>query len=122
MSDSYIVGIFTLAGAALGSWVTFAIAAKTARIEERKHFRELGLKVALTKFEGCTKLAQQLANESGKFQPVPPFEAFVVNGVKLMEIVSTPDLSADEIARRIAKIPDLTQAVNHMPHKRKSSE
>jgi hypothetical protein len=119
MSDSYIVGIFTLAGAALGSWVTFAVAAKTARIEERKHFRELGLKVALTKFEGCMKLAQQLANETGKFQPVPPFEAFVINGVKLMEIVSTPGLSADEIARRMAKISDLTQAINHAAQEKK---
>lgn len=111
MTDAYIVGIFTIAGTALGAWVSYAVAARTARIEERKHFRELGLKVALTKFEGCSKLAQQLANVTGKLQEIPPFEAFVIDGVKFMDIVSTPGLNAHETARRMAELRDFTKTI-----------
>jgi hypothetical protein len=111
MIDAYIVGVFTLAGTALGAWVSYAVAARNARIEERKHFRELGLKVALTKFEGCAKLAQQLANTTGKFQEIPPFEAFVIDGVKFMDIVATPGLSAHETARRMAELRDFNKVI-----------
>jgi hypothetical protein len=111
MTDAYIVGIFTLAGTAVGGWISYAVAARTARIEERKHFRELGLKVALTKFEECSKFAQQLADATGKFQEIPPFEAFVIDGVKFMDIVSTPGLSAQETARRMAELRDFTKTI-----------
>jgi|ERR1035441_6768350 hypothetical protein len=102
---------FTLLGVIIGAWIMSAVAARTARIEERKHFRELGLKVALTKFEGCSKLAQQLANASGKFQDMPPFEAFVIDGVKFMDIVATPGLSARETARRMAELRDFSKII-----------
>ena len=111
MTDAYIVGIFTIAGTTLGAWVSYAVAARTARIEERKHFRELGLKVTLTKFEGCSKLAQQLADATGKFQEIPPFEAFVIDGVKFMDIVATPGLSAHETARRMSELRDFTKTI-----------
>src|ERR1017187_8382575 len=91
-----ITAASTLFGAAIGVWGTLAATDRTARLEERKHFRELGLKVALTKIEGCSKLAQQLADATGKFQEIPPFEAFVIESTKFMDIVSTPGLRAHE--------------------------
>lgn len=119
MSDSFIVGIFTLAGTALGICATFAVAARTARIEERKHFRELGFKMALAKFEKNMEMAQQLADATGKFQEAPPFEAFVIEGIKFMDIVATPGLSATETARRMAHLRDFTQIIVHAAMQKK---
>ena len=101
----------TLVGTALGVWGTFAVTNRTARLEERKHFRELGLQIAITKFEGCSKLAQQLADATGKFQEIPPFEAFVIESTKFMDIVATPGLSAHETARRLALLRDFTKTI-----------
>jgi uncharacterized membrane protein YccC len=133
MSDVVLVGMVTafagIIGAVIGVCGTFIITSRTARFEEqrhireiasreRQHFRELGLKVALAKFEGCAKLAQQLANATGKFQEVPPFEAFVIDGVKFMEIVATPDLSADETARRMSELRGFSQFIIQAAKKR----
>lgn len=104
-------GSFGFLGVVIGVWSSYAVAARTARIEERKHFRELGLKVALTKFEGCAKLAQQVADATGRFQEMPPFEAFVIDGVKFMDIVSTPGLSAHETARQMAELRDFSKII-----------
>jgi hypothetical protein len=115
MNDIILAGIvsggFGLLGVVIGIWSTSAVAARNARIEERKHFRELGLKMALTKFEKNMELAQQLANATGKFQEVRPFEAFVIEGFKFMDIVSTPNLSASQMARRMADLRDFTMTV-----------
>jgi hypothetical protein len=114
MSEPYIIGLFTLAGTGLGALIMFAAADRTARIEERKHFRELGLKVAMTKFEGCSKLA----DATGKLQDIPPFEAFVLEGIKFMDIVSTPGLSAVETAKRLTELRDFSKTVDMFSNKK----
>ena len=112
MSEPYIVGIIALAGTGLGALIMYAAAARTARIEERKHFRELGLKIALTKFESCVKSAQAITDLTGQPSEVPHFEIFVIEGIKLMEIVqSEPNIGADEIGRRIKRLRDFTKNV-----------
>jgi hypothetical protein len=115
-------GSFGLLGVVIGIWSTSAVAARTARIEERKHFRELGLKVALTKFEGCSKLAQQLANSTGRFQEIPPFEAFVIEGIKFMDIVSTPGLSANETARRMSELREFSKTIVHAAKQKQQND
>lgn len=115
MSDTIILCIITAASSLLGITIgvlsTAYAAARRDRIEERKHFRELGLKVAVTKYEGCARLAQQLADATGKAQATPNFESFVVEGVKFMDILSTPGLSAQEMARRMAELRDFTHTI-----------
>jgi hypothetical protein len=94
-----------LLGVIIGAWIMYAAAARTARIEESKHYRELGLKIALTKFESCVKSAQAITDLTGQPSEVPHFEIFVIEGIKLMEIVqSEPNISADEMGRRIKQL------------------
>jgi hypothetical protein len=59
------------------------------------------------------QLAQQLANLKGGFVDTPPLEFFVIKGIKFMDIVSTPNISADETARRLADLQDFTSTVIH---------
>jgi hypothetical protein len=113
MSDSIIIGIFTILGTGLGAWITYASAAKAARIEEQKHVRELGLKVALVNFENCMKLAQSAASAYHETFTVPPLKGFIVQGIKLMEIISDPTLDAQEMARRINASEDFAQVIIH---------
>ena len=122
MSDAYVTGLFTLAGTGLGFLGALLIANRTAKVEERRHireiqsrerqhYRELGMKMALNKSEWCAKLAQQLANATGRFQEFPPFEAFIIDAMKFMDIVATPDLSAEEMARRMAELRDFIKII-----------
>jgi hypothetical protein len=126
MTDVVLVGLITastgIIAAGMGVFGTLIVTNRSARFEEqrhrreiasreRQHYRELGLKVALTKFEMCSKLAQQLADATGRFQEIPPFEAFVIDGVKFMDIVATPDLGAQETARRMAELRDFTKTI-----------
>ncbi len=80
-------------------------------MKERQQFRELGLKVALTNFEYCMKLAQSAADRFNQPFHIPPLKAFIIQGIKLMEVVSDPHLSADDMARKIADCEDFTQAI-----------
>jgi hypothetical protein len=57
------------------------------------------------------KLAKDYANITGQSQFVPPFESFVIDGMKLVEIASTPNLSADEVAIRMGKLQDFTATI-----------
>ena len=90
-----------------------AATARTTRLEERKHFRELGLKVAILNYERNAALAQQLANLKGGFVDTPPLEVFVIKGMKFMDIVATPNISATEAGRRLADLQDFTSTVIH---------
>jgi hypothetical protein len=118
MSDPYVVGIFTLAGAIVGVCGALAVAARAARAEERKHFRELGLKVALTNFEACMKMAQSATDRFNQPLHVPPLKTFIIQGIRLMEIVSDTSLSADEMAQRVAKMEDFTQEITRAAEQR----
>jgi len=92
-------------------WSTSAAATRTARIEERKHFLELGLKVALINFEKVLASAQQLANITGRTLEHPHFEVFVIKGIKFMDIVATPNISATEIAGQMNRLQDFTETI-----------
>jgi hypothetical protein len=104
-------GAFGLICAVIGVCGTLIVTARTARIEERRHFRELGLKVALTNFEHCMALAQSAADKYNETFQVPPLKAFVIQGIKLMEIISESNISAQEMAKRIADSEDFTQTI-----------
>lgn len=104
-------GLFALLGASIGGLISYLTAARAARAEERRHLRELALKVALTKFEGCQALAQQLANATGNFQPVPPLDEFILQAVRLMDIAGDSRLSAAEATRRLRELSDFARAI-----------
>jgi hypothetical protein len=91
----------------------------TRRQEDRSHIRELGLKMGLARHENCVRAAQQEADATKKIVTTPPFEACIVDGVKLMEVVSTPGLSAEEMARRIAEYRAYSQSVLDSIQKKK---
>jgi hypothetical protein len=113
VSESYTVGLFTIAGVVLTFLFDQLRSERAARFEERKHFRELGLKVAILKYERNAALAQQVANLKGPGAVVetPPLEVFVIKGIKFMEIVATPNLSADAAIRRLTELEDFTSTV-----------
>jgi hypothetical protein len=117
-----IGGAFGLVCAVIGVCGTLYVTASTTRIEERRHirelglkerqhYRELGLKVALVNFEHCSALAQSAADKYHEVFRVPPLKGFIIQGIKLMEIISDPNLSADEMARKIAASEDFAQTI-----------
>ena len=117
-----IGGASGLVGVIIGGKISSAAANRAARLEERRHLREIGLKVGLTNFEYCMKLAQSAADRYQQFMPVPPLKAFVIQGIKLMEIASDQNLSAQEMARRIAESEDFTQTIVRAAQERKKND
>ena len=57
------------------------------------------------------KLAQAAANRYETTFHVPPLKSFVVQGIKLMEIVSDDSLTPEAMARRIAESEDFSKAI-----------
>jgi hypothetical protein len=126
-----IVGIIGVGGIIIGVIGSLFISARTARIEEQRHlreldfrdkqqrqelelrdrqqFRELGIRVGLANFEQCMALAKSAANRFHEPFRVPPLTGFIIQGIKQMEIVSDPHLSAEEMARKIAECEDFAQ-------------
>ena len=81
------------------------------RSEDRRLYRQLGVEIGRARFEQSLRLAQQFADSSGRFVPVPPLDVHLIHGIKLMEIISDTSLDTDEIVRRITALKDLTDAV-----------
>lgn len=117
MNDIIIAAIIGTGGALLGGimgiYGTLIITDRTTRLEERKHFRELGLKVAIINHDKNAAMAQQLANQTGRTVETPPLEVFVIKGMKFMDIVATPNINAAETARRLTLLQDFTSTVIH---------
>ena len=110
-----LVAVVGLIGAVFGAIVGAASSLLTAFLtrstEERKHYRELGVKVAMAKFEQHQVLAQKVADATGQAVPIPPFDAFLLHAVRLMEIVSNRNLNSDQIASRMKHLTDFTNEV-----------
>lgn len=117
-----VSGAVALACSVIGACGTLIVTAVSNRNEERRHireitlkerqhFRELGLKIALTNFEHSMALAQSAADRFHEVFHVPPLKGFIIQGVKLVEIICQSDISAEEMARRIAESEDFTETI-----------
>lgn len=111
MANEYVVGLFTLAGGLIGGGFTWLAARRRDRLEERKHLRELALKLAVLKFERTEALAQALADRTGKFQEHPPIEAFVLHALRFMDLLDQPGLTPEELGRRLAELQTFSRGV-----------
>jgi hypothetical protein len=111
MNESYIVGLFTLAGSAFGFLSALVIANRNARLEERKHFRELGLKIAFYMSQREDEMAQKLADLTKQPRITPPVSVFVVYGLKMMEIASDTSLPSHEVGIQLAQLNKFTDAL-----------
>lgn len=98
-------------GAIIGASTSLLVAWITRRSEERRHYRELGVEIALAKFKQHQELAQQIANASGKVAEIPPFNQFLLHSIRLMEIISDHRLNADQIALHISSLDNLAEKV-----------
>ena len=112
MADPNIItGIFALSGVAIGSLATFFISSRTAKLEDRRHIRELGLQLATTNLEHRMREAQAIADKTGRILEIPSLTIFVVEGIKMAEIICDPRLNAYEMGQRLAGLPTFTKTV-----------
>jgi len=103
-------------GAVVGAVIGFAgtiLSTLIARkAEERRHFRELGVQVALAKFGHVRDTMQEVAKASRRIVEMPSLDAFLVQGIKLMDAVSDSRLSAEQIAGKITESVELAKGVS----------
>ena len=100
-------------GATIGASSALLASHLTRRSEERRHYRELGVSVARAKFDQSMEFAQKAANTTGQIIFVPPFDAHLIHGIRLMEIISDSRLSAQQVGERIAALTDFTTTVTN---------
>lgn len=100
-------------GAVIGAFSSLLGAWFTRRSEERRHYRELGVAVGRAKFDQSMELAQKAADATGQMISVPPLDAHLIHGIRLMEIISDSSLSAEQIGERIAALTDFTKTVTN---------
>jgi len=103
------MGVCTAIGGIIGALLSLFGLWLANRSQNRRHTAELGIRIALAKFEYDRQLAQQLANMTHKMQETPPFNAFLIDGIRLMDIVSNRRLSPEQMAERIGSLADFTK-------------
>ena len=97
-TPAIITGFFTIFGSSMAVIGTIFV----TRRDDKRHIRELGLKLALVNLEQRIKEQQAIADATGKIQEVLPLPVLVAESMRVAEIVSNPRLSGDEIGRRLA--------------------
>jgi hypothetical protein len=119
---SIVASVFGLIGVVIGGRISAAAAERAAKAAERQHFRELGMQFAMVNYEGCVKMAERAADAHNKTYVIPPLKAFVIQGIKIMEIVGDPTLSNQAMIRKISECEDFAKAiVNDTNQKYKNS-
>lgn len=98
-------------GAIIGAASSLIVTYINRSSEERRHFRELGVQIAIEKFKQSLDLAQTTANATGRPISLPGFDAFLIHSIRLMEIVAEPGLSANETASKINKLGEFTDTL-----------
>lgn len=96
-----IATAFTLLGSLISVFATLA----TTRYENRRHIRDVGVKLALAHFESRVKEQQALADATGKMREVNALPVFFAEAMKVAEIVSNPKLNGFDIGWRLAELP-----------------
>jgi hypothetical protein len=109
---SALIGISAAIGSVMGALFSLLGIWLTNRSQERRHHWELGVQVALAKYKKFDEYAQWAANEFGREFRVPPFNVFLIDGIRIMEIVSNKRLNADQIAHRISELIDFTKEID----------
>ncbi len=118
-----VVGVFSAIFAAGVSALFQLINGWRERIAaDKRHLRDLALKTAIEKFKIETDLPAHFA-KSGKEWKQPPFDAYVIHAVRLMEIAQDTSLSTDEVARKLSGLRDFSRtAVRTMRGQRQTGD
>jgi hypothetical protein len=111
MDNAYISGLFGLLGTGLGALIALTVLNRTIGAEERKHLRELGIKIAILRYEKHCEMMKEIAEKFHTTCEVPPFSTFVVEGMRMIEIVENVQLSSDQVGQQLADLNIFRQNV-----------
>ncbi|MFC7339703.1 hypothetical protein ACFQY0_21135 [Haloferula chungangensis] len=108
---SVIGSVSGIAGVLIGSRIAANAADRASKSAERQHFRELGMQFAMVNFECCVKMAERASDNRGIDCSIPPLRSFVIQGLKVMDVVSDPNLSTKAMIKKIAECEDFADAI-----------
>ena len=125
MSESYIVGLFSLASGTLGFLGALLISRSNAKHDERRHIREiasrdrqqhrlLGVEVGKAMYEHNLAIMKQQATTMGVTAQLYPIAPYLVYGIRLMDIVSDPDLSPEKMREKTDALAE--SITRELPH------
>ena len=82
-----ILGV--ILGALIGAGSSILTAHLTRRAEDLRHRRMIGIEIGRAKFDLAREMANHIARSTGEIVTVPSLDSHLVNGIKVMEIVTT---------------------------------
>jgi hypothetical protein len=107
----------TLAGAFIGGLFTFLATWVSKFFEERRHFRELMVRVAAENWKHTTVMVSK--KPGGGF--VQPFDVYLIMMLKLSKLLSQRDISAEKALELIQESERVTGAIMQHKREKKSS-
>ena len=107
----------TLLGVLIGGIFSFLNTRQQLRSEERKHRREIILKLGFDYWQVQTEFAKY-ANE--KFRTpaaIPPFETYALHMVKFLEMLDSREIHGENVEEKFRELYDFSQHVNSIAYR-----
>jgi len=102
-------GIAALIGSAIGGIVSISTFILARRSEDRRQARLLGVEIGKAMYEHNLAIHKQQASVQGITPGLFPIAPYLLYGIRVMDIVSDPTLSPEDIGKRIDAVAESIQ-------------
>lgn len=113
MNSEALILIGTLGGALIGALSTLGVTWLNKRSEERKHYRELIINLAVENYKEAGAMARAVLEKRPETSQIHyPFDDFIIHMVQLGELIIDKKLNPNEVKEILAKMDALTEQVH----------
>jgi hypothetical protein len=113
MNSEALILIGTLGGALIGALSTLGVTWLNKRSEERKHYRELIINLAVENYKEAGIMARAMLERRPDISQIQyPLDDFIIRMVQLGELIIDKKLNPTEIKDILAKMDALTDQVH----------
>jgi hypothetical protein len=113
MNSEILIIIGTLGGALIGALSTLGVTWLTRRSEERKHYRELIINLAVENYKEEGAMARAILERRPEISQVHyPLDDFIIHMAQLADLVIDKKMHRGEVRKILAELNELTDEVH----------
>jgi hypothetical protein len=113
MSSEILILVGTLSGAFIGALSTLGVTWLSKRSEERKHYRELIINLAVENYKEERAMARAVLERRPEITQFHyPLDDYIIHMVQLAELVIDKKIQPNDVKRVLAEMDELTDQVH----------
>ena len=123
MDSGILILIGTLGGAFIGAISTLGVTWLSKRTEERKHYRELIINLAIENYKEERLMARTMIEKRPQVSlMLYPLDGFIIHMTRLADLVVDKKIQPDEVKKLLSELDELIEKVYEYYDERESTK